>query len=333
MDSADNARLQNAVIRFGGVKDLATLEAIVTEQLGEEYHMYRKLWNSTTRSSTFEYPLHIDFELNDNCNQRCIMCPRNEQMHPNTAYPINTNKYLPLEIFKRVIDESSMYGMKSINLGAFAEPFINPNFKSMILHAKSSGILDIRVITNGLLLDEYIEFLLDTEVTNLFISVDAANESTYEKIRGKGFNRVIENIMKLVNARNSRNSIFPIIRVSFVALSVNNNELDDFIKKWQGLVDFIDVQPGEDLSHSISSKLSSEKRFDCIAPWQRISVLSSGDILPCCSFYGRYLPIGNIDVCTIKQAWDSEIMRSLRDRLLSDQESVCDTCQRSLLPQ
>ena len=325
--------MQNAVHRYSGIQDLVVLENIITEKLGENYRMYRSRWNSTTRKSVYEYPLHIDFELNDNCNQRCVMCPRNENTHPNTGYSINTKSYLSFDKFKLVIDESKLYNLMSINLGAFAEPFLNPDFKSMVQYARSANILDIRVITNGLLLEDYIDFILDEQITNIFISVDASSESTYGKIRGNGFNRVVENILSLVEKRQLKNLLLPLIRVSFVKFDINAHEVDSFIKYWSQYVDFIDIQPGENLSHPSTNKIYSDKRFDCVAPWQRVSILSSGDILPCCSFYGRYLPIGNINETSIKQAWDSELMSSIRRNLVSNTENVCDICQRSLLPQ
>jgi radical SAM protein with 4Fe4S-binding SPASM domain len=232
-----------------------------------------------------------------------------------------------------VIDESKLYNLMSINLGAFAEPFLNPDFKSMVQYARSANILDIRVITNGLLLEDYIDFILDEQITNIFISVDASSESTYGKIRGNGFNRVVENILSLVEKRQLKNLLLPLIRVSFVKFDINAHEVDSFIKYWSQYVDFIDIQPGENLSHPSTNKIYSDKRFDCVAPWQRVSILSSGDILPCCSFYGRYLPIGNINETSIKQAWDSELMSSIRRNLVSNTENVCDICQRSLLPQ
>lgn len=322
---------QNTVIRFPGKRQLDLLEKEASEALGSKYRVYREKWEKSSRDSSYEFPIHLDFELNDICNQSCIMCPRNEDTHQNTAYPVNTRRYLSFETFCSVIDESVDHGLVSINLGAFAEPLIHPRFKDIVMYAKSRGIIDIRVITNGLILDQYLDFFVDEQITNLYVSLDAATEETYLKIRGKGYQRVVDNLTELIALRDSRSQLFPIVRASFVRMKINAHEEADLISKWRSLVDHIDIQPGENLGHSPDEKLETPKRYECISPWQRLSVLSNGDILPCCSFYGRYLPVGNVDSSDIYSVWNSEKMKLIRKNLVNSAENVCEVCQRSTL--
>ena len=329
--STDQQLQQNAVLRFAGTRDLESLEKSMSDALGPRYADYRRAWHESSRSSNNIFPLHIDFELNDTCNQSCIMCPRNTDTHVNTGYNLNTRKFFDLNDFQKVIDESVGYGLTSINLGAYAEPLIHPQFSDFVLYAKSKGILDIRIITNGLRLDDYATFLVDQEVTNVYISLDATTNETYTAIRGPGFERVKNNLIKLIDERNSRSALFPIIRASFVKMKINEAEEPTFVNYWKSLVDHIDIQPGEDLSHSTQAVLSTPYRFNCISPWQRLSVLASGDIIPCCSFYGRYLSLGNISQISLSQAWNSDSMRQVRQDLSNGTQNICEICQRSSL--
>lgn len=328
------AELQNGVLRLHGKNSERDLDLILSKKFGQVYDQYRSSWNSTTRSSQHEFPLHLDFELNDSCNQACVMCPRNSRTHQNNGYSLGTKTKFNLDDFKRIIEEGSKYGLKSINLGAYAEPLTHPQFFEFVSTAQSYGIIDIRMITNGILLTPVTsDRLLDSAITNIFISIDAASKETYSSIRGSGYDLLIQNIEYLLKLRETRSQRIPLVRVSFVHMKSNKHELAKFLDKWQRRVDFIDVQPGEDLSIDPSSEYSHGKkhRIECISPWQRLSVLANGDIIPCCSFYGRYIPIGNIKTTSIYDVWGGAQMQAVRQNLEADASDVCNTCQTSSL--
>lgn len=326
--------LQNGVLRLHGKNRESELDLLLSKRFGPEYNEYRNSWNSTTRLSQNEFPLHLDFELNDSCNQACIMCPRNSRTHQNTGYSLGTKSRFDLYDFKKIIEEGSKYGLRSINLGAYAEPLTHPQFFEFVSIAESHRIIDIRMITNGILLTPATsDTLLDSAITNIFISIDAATKETYSSIRGSGYDLLIQNIEYFLKRRESRSQTIPFVRVSFVHMNSNKHELAEFLDKWQKRVDFIDVQPGEDLSiHPSSSDSHGKKqRIKCISPWQRLSILANGDIIPCCSFYGRYIPIGNIKTTTIYDAWHGGRMQSVRQNLEENASDVCNTCQTSSL--
>ena len=326
---------QNGILRYYGERQEENLDELIADRFGATYTEYRNKWNRSDRTSNYNFPIHLDFELNDSCNQSCVMCPRNRTTHPETGYKLGTKQKLSLKDFTRVMKESNKYGLRSINLGAYAEPLTHEDFFAFTEVAASQGVHDIRMITNGILLSpQQTEKILHSAVTNIFISVDAASKETYSTIRGSGFEKVITNIDYLLERRRELSLKIPFIRVSFVNMKKNTAELPDFLAYWHGKVDFIDVQPGEDLSvnpYDEANFLYREKRIQCISPWQRLSILANGDIIPCCSFYGRYIPIGNIESSTLHEAWTSPAMKQVRNNLLNGTSSVCEICQSSSL--
>jgi radical SAM protein with 4Fe4S-binding SPASM domain len=327
-------KFQHGVLRLYGENKESELDLLLAQRFGSIYTNYRKLWNSTDRQSQFNFPLHLDFELNDSCNQACIMCPRNIRTHQNTGYSLGTKASFDLHDFKKILEEGQRYGLKSINLGAYAEPLTHPHFFDFVSTAASYGIIDIRMITNGMLLTrETSDSLLKSAITNIFISIDAATKETYASIRGSGYDLLIKNIEYLLMRRRALAQRIPFIRVSYVHMNSNKHELSDFLSNWHKKVDFIDVQLGEDLSADpfTANTQSKEQRIRCISPWQRLSILANGDIIPCCSFYGRYIPIGNIKTTTIYDAWHGHLMQSVRQKLEADSSDVCKTCQTSSL--
>ena len=69
----------------------------------------------------------------------------------------------------------------------------------MIKIAKDSGVIDIRILTNGSLMTEEIgKKLLLSGLTFLSFSIDAATSETYYKVRrSKLFNTVVDNLKRL----------------------------------------------------------------------------------------------------------------------------------------
>lgn len=306
------------------------LNNILSNELGEKYISYRKEWNSISYNNFPDFPLHIDFEMQDSCNQSCIMCPRNTKKHPNINYKVNTNSKLSFDLFKKAIDEGKNNGLRSINLGAFAEPLLNKDVFKMIKYATDNGIVDTRIITNGLMLGKYIDDIFDSGLVNLFVSLDAFYENTYNDIRGKGMSLVKSALEKFLEERSLRKSILPITRVSFVDMKKNRDEKMKFIEFWRDKVDFIDIQIFDNYNIDINGEFdfSVHKKWNCFSPFARVAVLSNGDILPCCNFFGRNIPIGNIKIISIKDAFNSKKMNNIRQGILNDSLRNCSICQR-----
>jgi hypothetical protein len=63
----------------------------LTALLGKDYSDYRRSWEEAGRDGNLapSFPLHLDLELQDSCNQACVMCPRNEERHSSLPYGIN----------------------------------------------------------------------------------------------------------------------------------------------------------------------------------------------------------------------------------------------------
>ena len=211
------------VKRIRGVKEV---EEHLSNLLGLKYSSYRAEWARTSRlnEDAGNAPVHLDIEMQDYCNQSCVMCPRNTNLHTNLSYSINDKHVIDLVRLKEVILESTKSGVMSLNFGAFSEPLIHSDLWELIEFSHANGIVDTRVITNGLLLNRWKNQVFDSGFVNLFISLDAFTAQTYEKIRGKGFYKVVANTLEIIEERTKRNSKLPIIRVSWVDMEVNREE-------------------------------------------------------------------------------------------------------------
>ena len=295
--------------------------------IGQRYIDYRTEWNNAVPGNIPPFPIHLDFEFYDFCNQRCSFCPRNEKTHEDLPYPINTKSQIEWSVLAQIAKEGNENNLYSVNFGAYAEPLIYDRLFDAIRLFIKSNVVDTRLITNGLLLDKYYNEILDSGLLNLYVSLDACTEDTYEKQRGKGFNKVKDNLLGFLEEKKRFNRAFPIVRVSFVESNKNLHEKAKFVEFWKDKVDFIDIQLMLDYTKQDAGNCVL-KKWDCIDPFRRLSIISNGDVLPCCSFYGRSLTVGNIYQNSLKEIWEGEKLKKIRKMILSDTNKICLACQR-----
>ncbi len=315
-----------------------SIEKRLSAILGPAYENYRERWN---KAQAFQYrppfPIHIDIELGYSCNLKCIMCPYGS---PSYKHPDYFGKNLKTDLIKKVILEGVPKGLSSIRFSLLNEPLLHPELPDLIHYAKKNGIIDCFITTNGILLNETIsEKLIDAGLTHLMISLDASTKETYEKIRvGGNLDIVIDNINNFLHVRLKKKASLPLLRVSFVRMSMNRHEETEFLKQWNGKADYIAVAGylnnlGEAenggtlyLNHK---KLSDSQNVQCSQPWTRCAVFANGDVFPCCLNYGRKRPVGNIYEQSMADIWNSKknqiIQDNCRDKKLY-KNSVCLEC-------
>ena len=280
------------------------------ETFGEEYLDYRQAWERAGPNWLPEFPLHIDFQLMDECNMRCVFCPRDEAVMEamDATDLLNRGTKTSLEVFKQVIDEGEKHGLRAINLGATSEPLIHRDVVEMVRYARQHGVFDIRIITNGLLLREkMIRRLYEAGLTYLGISVDAWNPETYRKVRRNELSKVMTNAQLAMEIRKEMGLEFPRIRVSFVDSPEAKGEFEPFLQFWKDKVDFVELQDYDDFASP-----PSNFHFTCTEPYRRLMVWASG-IVGCIAWTAERYPYGHIHGQTIKECWDSPAAQALRD--------------------
>ncbi len=309
-----------------------------------KYDEYRKQWKEATELNLItDFPLQIDFELNYSCNFTCPMCTWNVE----STEQKGKQTWFDFEVFKEVIDQGVVKGLKSLRLNYINEPLIRKDIVKFISYAREAGILDIYFSTNGsLLTDDVCRNLISSGLLRLQISLDAQTKDTYEKIRtGGNFDDVIKKVLRFLEIRNELNVKLPTLRVNFVKNDTNKHELDDFVEFWKDKADSIGIQDLVGVMDGYGKKTDEEIEnmklagdFRCAQPFQRVTMRYNGTVLPCCTFYAAEIPIGQIKtnvktefssvdniglldkslkskliIGTIQEIWQSEQMRFIRD--------------------
>jgi radical SAM protein with 4Fe4S-binding SPASM domain len=294
-----------------------------------DWDVFRRNYKRAGRFTKLDSPPQLDIELNGGCNMKCPFCLHGYgDKRPNTL--------LPTERYESLIDEAIAFGIRGLKLNYINEPMLRTDLEQCIAYAKSAGMLNVYMVTNGTLLTaKRRSSMLTSGITKLFISVDAATPETYSKQRLSGkFDLVVKNILDFVVERDRQGLKYPLVRVSFLRNSLNIHEEESFREFWQGKVDMLAFQKMNDLP-DLDSGLTLEDRVTeskgCSFPFKQLIVDHEGDILPCCKMGGKKLRLGNVDTMTLKAAWNSDKMQSLQQMHKANRWEENPVCKRCIV--
>jgi len=105
--------------------------------------------------NNLSYVWQIDVNITDLCNKTCSFCPR----HDPEIYP-NNNQHMPVELFKKIIDECLEVGYdKDILLCGRGEPSLHKDYEQILklLHHPDRK-WKTNLTTNGRNFDKYYDF-------------------------------------------------------------------------------------------------------------------------------------------------------------------------------
>ena len=319
-------------------------EKILHEELfpkfGERYNEYRAKYENYLNDKSHKflpnYPISVILELVNRCNLECTMCFQ--------GFRNDTKKYtLEIEQLKKLFNEFKENKLDAI-LFSNSEPLLYKKFPEVLELAAKAGIMDQFLFTNGTLLNrKNSEIILNSSLTRLFVSLDAATESTYDKVRipvnkkkinTNRLSHIETNIKNFVSLRKALNKKLPLTRVSFVALESNYHEVDQFIEKWIDIVDTVEIQKENSINFYDDlhkKKFDTSKlvlsEYNCNEPWGQVGIHADGTVGPCCNTVGRNLPVGNVLEQPLKEIWQNEKMKKIREGFINNNPNIiCKLC-------
>jgi len=195
-------------------------------------------------------PYHIELSPTDNCNYDCFFC--------NQGF-IDRKKKLPLERLKKLIDELSGMGLKTIRLSGGGEPLIYPRIGEFLDHLQRRNISLDNVTTNGFMLTARMtERLMALSTKEINVSLNESDPERYGemmKVRPKDFHRVVKNLKELIATRQK--------------LGRNDPKLITQFFVWKG--NFQDVGRMVDLAHDIGADTIFLRDIYGLKPEQRLN--------------------------------------------------------------
>lgn len=324
--------IENEKISFA---DSELLEAINRGDKAVDYLVYRyKFKEYPLKHKLANFPLVLAIEASSKCNLRCKMCFQSSETFKNSN---QNNTIMSMDLYNKIMSELDDNQLYSIVFASRGEPLLNPNIGEMIRIAKDKNVLDIKLNTNAVLLNEGIaRKLLQSGLDLIVFSIDSIIPEHYKEIRGVDLNIVLKNINNFLKIKKNEfpNSKLK-TRVSMVITNEYKEDLDDEVVKakeyWLSKVDELAIKSENDFIHIYDKEHQKEQLNVCNLLWERLYIWSNGDVNPCDIDHLSTLKLGNLkEGDTIKEIWNSKKMNDLRKEHLHNRNNmncVCKNCK------
>lgn len=168
-------------------------------------------------------PLRTQANIDQACNLSCPSC---------RVYPISAPNPKSYQRLKSLLSS----GVEGVLLNGAGEIFKNQYLlraMNEITKELYPNLKSVTILTNGTLLNKTMWMSLSDSfksvIKDIYVSVDAASEQTYKKVRvGGNFNRLVDNLMHMGILRKENKIIN--FSISIVLQKANIHELIDFLK-------------------------------------------------------------------------------------------------------
>lgn len=167
-------------------------------------------------------PVCLYLETTNRCNLLCTTCPRTyEQLEPEAD--------MSWELFTSIV--SQFASIKRVVLHGVGEPMLVKDLPERIEYLKKRGIY-VLFNTNGTLLTEANgESLLHSGLDELRVSLDAAESSVFQMVRGKDmFDRIVRNLTSFRRRQRELGTELPRVSLWLTGLRETIGQLEAFVR-------------------------------------------------------------------------------------------------------
>lgn len=279
------------------------------------------------------------------CNLRCKLCPTGLGILGRKQGIIDFQKY------KKIIDEIAPYA-NEVWLFNWGEPFLHPNICEIIEYTSNKKIA-VRISSNlNRLRDNMADQIVLSGLDNLLISVDGADNDTYQKYRvGGNLDQVLKNIEEITKAKRKYKSKKPYIYLRMLINKHNSHQIEEMAKLALSLgVDalrvgpiYIDTTNESQVQEWLpdDSKLTVYNRDEeklvnihhCSDLWESMVINWDGGVSPCCWVHNKNHDMANAFDHSIKSIWNNREYHISR-QVFSNQgknkiigENICTKCK------
>lgn len=245
---------------------------------------------------------NIYVEITRACNLKCSFCPSKDY---------TSKDFIEESQFKYIIDEIKNY-TKGIYLHILGEPLLHPKLFDFIDYA--SKVVEVNITTNGHLINKTLEKLINSNISNLNISLQSLVKFDEDYIV-----KYFESLSKLIQ---NRTNMYPI------HLRMWNDKLNSDTKKTNELIlkliekfklidnNYVNLSVADEFRWPTLTDPINDIKSTCLGGKHQIGILLNGNIVLCCLDYLGHTKIGNIydetlgDVLSsfvfdeVKKAWD-----------------------------
>lgn len=273
---------------------------------------------------------------------RCVMCPRTSNM-------TRSQGFMDFELFKKAIDElvavnQSFIDDQPVWLHHFGESLLHPNCMECIDYAVQKGIRACLSINPIVLKEELGKALVESGLFLLYLSLDGHDEDSFFKIRGlkNAYQSSIDKILRFLELKRASKCTTK-ITISMIDFEMNAESISQTRSYWESvagvdqfLLKSFSTWDGsaQDINRYQSGFSCGSEKIECTLPWERMTILWDGRVVPCCNDYdGKYV-LGDLSNDTLAVIWNGHPMQTLRQEFNSNRVTnlLCRKCDKLRTP-
>ncbi|MFO0875975.1 MAG: radical SAM protein [Gemmataceae bacterium] len=291
-------------------------------------------------------PRYAMVEIVRRCNLRCPVCPIGSKLADN--YPD-----MKLTTFRHFLDTYAR-SLVSLRFENYGEAILHPQVGDFIRAAREAGIPHVALTTNGNYLPaEVAEQVVASGLDVLRFSVDTSDQAAYQQYRvGGRLERVLANMRLLAQVRARAGADRPMIEAQALHMSSTEHALGQFESdlraagadqiRWKTFNVFMSGSALGELGKQFAPRTVGLRRHEgddpqpashsqemqrCPWPWDKIVVLASGAIVPCCRDYNGQHELGHM-AGPSPALWNTEARRAFMIRWILHPHTIpmCTTC-------
>ncbi len=305
-------------------------------------------WSRLTRQyHVWGKPYAFFIEPTSVCNLACTECPVGLKI---LSRP---QGIMPFDKYRKIVDDIAPHAWYFL-LYFQGEPFMNRDIIRMIDYAYERQIFTI-ISTNGTRLAsrDFAKEVVQSQLSELVISLDGATEETYRIYRQNGvFPRVIKGVQNVIKWREKLKKKLPKITIQFLVMRHNEHEIDKVkqlgkeigadkvILKTAQIYDFEnaeDILP-QNPKYRRYEKIDGTYRLKgsytgyCRKLWIGSVITESGIVSPCCFDKDAEYPMGSINGNGFQDVWDGSKYDRFRKSVIKNRKNIpmCNNCSEGL---
>jgi MoaA/NifB/PqqE/SkfB family radical SAM enzyme len=231
----------------------------------------------------------VRYEVTDNCNASCIMCPRDKHEHGREHGIMDQAKY------EKSIDEVVQLGAKQIVLTGFGEPMLDKRLEDKIAYASARG-LSTYFITNGsALTPRRSRKLMESGLSEMRVSFYGMRPETYNAVmQGLDFDRTMKGVLEFLRLRDEMKAPTR-VQISYLELPENKSDTDAFREFWVPKADAVEIWKPHNFGDGRDYRTRlPDMKTSCGRPENGpFQIQWNGEVIPCCYDYNNQIILGN----------------------------------------
>lgn len=194
---------------------------------GQMLNLFKYFWGKKKEVVNWE-PIYISVFPTFRCNLRCDMCLTHSKKFKN-SFGQKPGKDVDFELFKEILNRYK--NALAVNLIGNGEALLNQDFFRMVEYASNVMKMYTFSSSNGILVGEYIEEIINSPLAGFEISINGHNSAEFNRMTGmpsKWFDVIRDNTIELVRRRNAKKSKLEIL-ASIILDKENYKYLKDMV--------------------------------------------------------------------------------------------------------